>query len=105
MNVRHVAADVTGLSDDSRTVHTTLGDVTNDALVIASGGRFIKKLPGIEYAITPCEGISAAEKIRDRLLAMTGGTIAIGFAGNLRSGVGGRRNDPIVGPKALELAK
>ena len=82
MNVRHVAADVTGLSDDGRTVHTTLGDVTNDALVIASGGRFIKKLPGIEYAITPCEGISAAEKIRDRLIAMTGGTIAIGFAGN-----------------------
>lgn len=82
MNVRHVAADVTGLSEDGRTVHTTLGDVANDALIIASGGRFIKKLPGIEHSITPCEGITAAEKIRDRLRAMTGGTIAIGFAGN-----------------------
>jgi sulfide:quinone oxidoreductase len=82
MNVRHVAAEVIGLSDDGRTVHTTLGDVPNDALVIASGGRFIKKLPGIEHAITPCEGIAAAEKIRDRLKAMTGGTIAIGFSGN-----------------------
>jgi sulfide:quinone oxidoreductase len=82
MNVRHVAAEVTGLSNDGRTVHTTLGNVANDALLIASGGRFIKKLPGIEHAITPCEGIASAEKIRDRLKVMTGGTIAIGFAGN-----------------------
>ncbi len=82
MRVRHVAAEVTGLSDGGRVVQTTSGDWTNDALVIASGGRFIKKLPGIEHAITPCEGIAAAEKIRDRLRAMTGGTIAVGFAGN-----------------------
>ncbi|MDH5784749.1 MAG: FAD-dependent oxidoreductase [Chromatiales bacterium] len=82
MNVKHVAAEVTGLRDGGRTVETSAGEVTNDALIIASGGRFIKKLPGIEHAITPCEGIPAAEKIRDRLKAMTGGTIAIGFAGN-----------------------
>lgn len=82
MRVEHIAAEVTGLSDDGRTVHTSSGDVRNDALVIASGGRFIKKLPGIEHAITPCEGITAAEQIRDRLQQMQGGTIAIGFAGN-----------------------
>ena len=82
MNVRHVAAEVTGLRDGGRVVETTTGDVSNDALVIASGGRFIKKLPGIEHAITPCEGIAAAEKIRDRLRDMKGGTIAIGFGGN-----------------------
>lgn len=82
MNVKHICAEVTGLRDDGRVVTTTAGDVHNDALVIASGGRFIKKLPGIEHAITPCEGIAAAEKIRDRLKTMTGGTIAIGFAGN-----------------------
>jgi sulfide:quinone oxidoreductase len=76
------AAEVTGLADGGRTVHTTLGDVANDALVIATGGRFIKKLPGIEHAITPCEGITAAERIRDRLREMQGGTIAVGFAGN-----------------------
>lgn len=52
-----------------RVVETTTGGVLNDALVIASGGRFLKKLPGIEHAITPCEGISAAERIRDRLKA------------------------------------
>ncbi|ADV00036.1 NAD(P)/FAD-dependent oxidoreductase [Alicycliphilus denitrificans] len=82
MRVRHVAAEVTGLDDGGRTVHTTGGAVGNDALVIATGGRFIKKLPGIEHAITPCEGIAAAEQIRDRLRAMQGGTIAVGFAAN-----------------------
>lgn len=82
MRVQHLAAEVTGLSPDGRTVQTSTCDLANDALVIATGGRFIKKLPGIEHAITPCEGIAAAEKICDRLRAMTGGTIAVGFAGN-----------------------
>ena len=82
MKVSHLSAEVTGLSPDGRSVQTAAGEVANDALVIATGGRFIKKLPGIEHAITPCEGIAAAEKIRDRLRAMTGGTIAVGFAGN-----------------------
>ncbi len=83
MKVRHLAAEVTGLREGGRVVETTAAEeVRNDALVIASGGRFIKKLPGIEHAITPCEGIAAAEKIRDRLRAMTGGTIAVGFSGN-----------------------
>ncbi|MGE5089663.1 MAG: NAD(P)/FAD-dependent oxidoreductase [Candidatus Levyibacteriota bacterium] len=76
------AAEATGLRDGGRIVTTSAGDVTNDALVIATGGRFIKKLPGIEHAITPCEGIAAAERIGQRLRAMTGGTIAVGFAAN-----------------------
>lgn len=82
MNVKFHQGNVTGLRDDGRIVETDNGEVANDALIIASGGRFIKKLPGIEHAITPCEGIAAAEKIRDRLKEMQGGTIAIGFAGN-----------------------
>ena len=80
--VRFFAAEVTGLADGGRVVHTSAGDIANDALVIATGGRFIKKLPGIEHAITPCEGIAAAERIRDRVRAMQGGTIAVGFGGN-----------------------
>lgn len=80
--VLHKAAQVTGVSNDGRVVHTDQGDVENDALLIATGGRFIKKLPGIEHVITPCEGIPAAEAIRDRLNALSGGTIAIGFGGN-----------------------
>ena len=80
--VRFVAAEATGLADRGRVVHTSAGDVANDALVIATGGRFLRKLPGIEHAITPCEGVASAERICDRLAAMNGGTIAVGFAGN-----------------------
>jgi sulfide:quinone oxidoreductase len=80
--VEFVQAEVTGLKDGGRTVITDQGEVGNDALLIASGGRFIKKLPGIEHALTPCEGIPAAVAIRDRLNALEGGTIAIGFGGN-----------------------
>ena len=82
MDVKYHRGSVTGLSEDGRSVHTDNGDVRNDGLIIASGGRFIRKLPGIEHAIIPCEGIEAAESIRDRLGAMDSGTIAIGFAGN-----------------------
>jgi sulfide:quinone oxidoreductase len=82
MDVQFHCAEATGLSDDGRTLRTTSGEVANDALIIASGGRFLKKLPGIEHAITPCEGIAAAERIRDRLREMSNGTIAVGFSGN-----------------------
>ncbi len=82
MQVSHHAAEATVLSDDGRTLLTSAGEVANDGLVICSGGRFIKKLPGIEHAITPCEGIAATVQIRDRLQALQSGTIAFGFAGN-----------------------
>ena len=80
--VTYHKARVTGLSDDGRTVETSTGDISNDGLIIASGGRFIRKLPGIEHSITPCGGIPATVEIRDRLAAMEGGTIAFGFGGN-----------------------
>lgn len=75
-------ASVTGLAEGGRKVITDQGEFGNDGLIIASGGRFLKTLPGIEHAITICEGISAAEAIRDRLAAMQGGTIALGFGSN-----------------------
>jgi len=81
-NVHFVQAHVTSVENGGRTVQTDQGSFENDGLIIASGGRFIKKLPGIEYAITPCEGIPAAEKIKTALDEMTEGTIAIGFGGN-----------------------
>ncbi len=80
--VRYRPHAATGLSEAGRVLHTDGGDVANDGLVIASGGRFLKALPGIEHAIVPCEGVPAAVAIRDRLAALEGGTIAIGFAGN-----------------------
>ncbi len=82
MQVQHHPAGAAGLSDGGRTLLTEQGEITNDGLLICSGGRFLKKLPGIEHVITPCEGIAAAERIRDRLKELQGGTIAIGFGGN-----------------------
>lgn len=81
-NVTYFAGTVTAIKNAERTVVTDNGDVKNDALLIASGGRFIKKLPGIEHAITICEGIDSAEKMRDKIKAMNSGTIALGFSGN-----------------------
>ncbi|MFA7399563.1 MAG: FAD-dependent oxidoreductase [Sideroxydans sp.] len=80
--MRFFAGEATGLENSGRTVLTNNGEVVNEGLIIASGGRFIKKLPGIEHAILPCEGIAAAEKIRDRVAALKQGNIALGFAGN-----------------------
>jgi sulfide:quinone oxidoreductase len=86
LDVHYQPGRVVGVEAEGRRVLVehdgeTIG-VDNDGLIVASGGRFIKKLPGIEHAITVCEGIDAAERIRDQLAAMTGGTIAIGFGGN-----------------------
>lgn len=80
--VEFVPGRVTGLRDGGRTVVTDQGEVTNDALLIATGGRFIRKLPGIEHALTLCEGVASAEAIRDRVNAMSSGRIALGFGGN-----------------------
>jgi sulfide:quinone oxidoreductase len=86
LDVQYQPGHVVGVEAEGRRVLVENGgetiSVDNDGLIVASGGRFIKKLPGIEHAITVCEGIDAAEKIRDRLAAMSGGTIAIGFGGN-----------------------
>lgn len=80
--VTHVPASVTGVSEGGRMVHTEQGDYRNDGLIIASGGRFIKKLPGIEHILTPCAGIEPVMEYRERLANMAGGTIAMGFGGN-----------------------
>ena len=81
-DVEFIQASVTALEAGGRTVLTDKGAVENDALLIATGGRFIKKLPGIEHALTLCEGVTAAEAIKDRLERMESGRIALGFGGN-----------------------
>ncbi|MDO8261736.1 MAG: FAD-dependent oxidoreductase [Gallionella sp.] len=80
--IRFVAGEATGLENSGRIVLTSNGKVVNDGLIIACGGRFIKKLPGIEHAILPCEGIAASEKLRERVAALEQGNIALGFSGN-----------------------
>ena len=82
LKVKFVQGSVTGISEDGRVLKTDNGDVENDALLIATGGRFLKKLPGIENAITICEGIAASEAMGERINALSQGTIALGFGGN-----------------------
>jgi sulfide:quinone oxidoreductase len=80
--ITHMAAAVTGLKDGGKTVLTDQGEIKCDGVIIACGGKFIKKLPGIEHVITPCEGIAAGEAFKTRLDELDGGTIAFGFSGN-----------------------
>jgi sulfide:quinone oxidoreductase len=81
-DVRWHQGSVTAVLDGGRRVVTDTGELENDVLLVATGGRYLRKLPGIEHAIIPCEGIAAAESIRDRLAALDGGTIAVGFSTN-----------------------
>ena len=81
-NINFIQARVTNVADGGRTVETNNGTYTNDGLIIGTGGRFIKKLPGLEHAIIPCAGIEAAEKIKHGLETMESGTLALGFGGN-----------------------
>ncbi len=80
--IRFHQAHATGLSADARVLHTDAGEVANDGLILATGARFLRKLPGIEHAIIPCDGIAAGEAIRDRLAALQGGTLCFGFGAN-----------------------
>lgn len=82
LNVKHIATTVSTIEKKGRTVITDAGPVENDGLIIASGGRFIKKLPGIEHALTICEGVESAKEIKRRIDIMENGCIAIGFGGN-----------------------
>jgi sulfide:quinone oxidoreductase len=80
--VTYTQAKAEGLEAGGRVVKTSAGDIANDGLVIATGGQFIKKLPGIEHALTPCEGIKPVMAFKEKLDAMEGGTLAFGFSGN-----------------------
>jgi len=82
MGVSYHQAAAEGLKDGGRVVVTDQGEVANDGLIIACGGRFIRKLPGIEHSFLPCGGVDVTTQIRDRLAEMQGGTLAFGFSGN-----------------------
>ena len=82
MRVHWHRGSVLQVLDGGRRVVTDTGELDNDILVVATGGRYMRKLSGIEHALIPCEGIAAAEAIGQRLAAMDGGTLALGFASN-----------------------
>lgn len=82
--VTHIAAEVTGLTPDNNTLKTTAHDIPYDYLLIASGGRYIHKLPGIEHAHVVCAGWEPTKRWADKLNRMDSGQLAFGFAGNPR---------------------
>jgi sulfide:quinone oxidoreductase len=81
-NVQYYQGTVTGLEPNTQKIQTDNGTVNFDTLIIASGGRFIKKLPGIEHIFTPCEGYAPTKAYSDRLANLEAGTLAFGFSGN-----------------------
>jgi len=80
--VQYQSASVTGLDPQARQVRTTQGTFSYETLLIASGGRFLKKLSGIEHSYTPCEGFAATKSYSDQLANLSKGTLAFGFASN-----------------------
>jgi len=93
----HEAA-VVGVRDGGRTVETTAGALAADGLIIASGATTAAAIPGSEHAFAICGGLDAARGIRDRLRALAGGRIVLGFADN-------RDHPPAArGTPVLELA-
>lgn len=80
--IRHIPGTVTGVEEKGRILVTDRGRHENDVLLIATGSAMVKKLPGIEYSLSICQGIEEALAIRERLESLDSGTIALGFAGN-----------------------
>nr|VFJ49907.1 MAG: sulfide:quinone oxidoreductase [Candidatus Kentron sp. FM]VFJ59849.1 MAG: sulfide:quinone oxidoreductase [Candidatus Kentron sp. FM]VFK19130.1 MAG: sulfide:quinone oxidoreductase [Candidatus Kentron sp. FM] len=82
MDVTYHPGAAVGIENGGRKLRTDAGVIENDGLIIACGSRYIKKLPGIEQTIIPCEGIPPARDLQTRLAGMTKGAIAFGFSGN-----------------------
>lgn len=81
-NVTFHPHPATAIKNAGRCIVTKGGDVENDGLIIASGGQYLQKLPGIEHAMIPCRSYEDAEQIKIKLAEMKEGTIAFGFSGN-----------------------
>lgn len=81
-DVDYIQSSVTGIDTVSKTINLERSTLQYDALIIASGGRYIRKLPGIENAKIACSGWKDTKDFSDRLATMKEGTIAFGFSGN-----------------------
>lgn len=82
MQVEYRQGSVVGMDPEAKTVKTDAGELGYDALIIASGGRYIRKLEGIDNAHVACAGWEPTKAFADKLGQMDGGTIAFGFGGN-----------------------
>ena len=81
--VEYIQSTVSSMQADEKTLQLEDGStLAYDGLIIATGGRYIRKLPGIEHAKIACSGWKDTKAFSDKLAAMDGGVIAFGFAGN-----------------------
>src|SRR5690625_1634667 len=70
------------VADGGRRTITDTGELSNDCLVIATGGRPPPGLPGMVEVLVPCAGLAAAAAVRGRLAARDGGATDAGLAGH-----------------------
>ena len=92
-NVHFIDDQVTDIQDGGRTVITTRGRYTNDALFIGIGPAFrTDDIPGTaEYTFSPCSGPDAMSAFLQRLKNLQEGIIYVGFKLNKEDGfVAGR---------------
>jgi len=78
----YVSGSITGLDAGARRLHTTAGEMAYERLVIATGGRSLRQVPGLEHAFIPCDGYGPVVAMTERLASLEAGTLAFGFSGN-----------------------
>ena len=92
-NIRFIEGMVTDIQDGGRTVITADGSYQNDMLFLGIGPDFLKDdIPGTqEYTFSPCSGPDTMNAFLEKLHAMDGGVIYVGFKINKADGfVAGR---------------
>lgn len=80
--VNYIADSVQGINTTTRQLTTANGDIDFDYVIIACGGRYIRKLPGIEHAHIACSGWEATRSWADKLAEMDAGKLVFGFSSN-----------------------
>jgi len=92
-NINFVNETVTNIQDGGRTVITETGIYKNDTLFLGVGPAFLKNdIPGTrEHTLSPCDGAESMLKFVNKLNAMDGGFVYLGFKVNKKDGfVSGR---------------
>jgi len=80
--VNYINECVTGIDTNNKQLMTDNDSVAYDYVIVASGGRYIQKLPGIENAHIACTGWKATKSWANKLAAMESGKLAFGFTSN-----------------------
>ncbi|CAK0777074.1 sulfide:quinone oxidoreductase [Gammaproteobacteria bacterium] len=93
-DVHFVQGNVTGIDAAAKRLRTTSGVLEYDRLVAATGGQYLKQLPGIEHTFLPCEGYAPTAALTERLNSLESGTLTFGFSGNPKD-PSGMRGGPL----------